>query len=444
MDLPIRDEFTRGILGVFKHDKISLWLVFATQIYFGIQLTLQHKVSMAYDELQELGERMSKSLKSLLEFDVAVGGLWSRDEPGKMSFLWLLDRVVKFVIIDPFTELRESWVELDYPSDSPEASFEFMKCHPLLCGLIIFDLKTKYHQFVIGVELKESAITDAHHVYNLLRKGGFISLDWPDMDTVTALQKDAFTRTSMASFQDYFKLWAVSEGVSASSFAKDRHARMTSAKHDNLRARFPRMKTSVRKNRFKTFAPVSFMFTNRFTATADGGTELSLDDLKKMLAMSTRKPEEIETTMSDMDLNANHSGPKSKIQASKLKRPERRQPSTVELLKDFQDALEHEKRDFDFDYIKMHLACGRLLHAVRDSCGSMIREYQEMDQDEEIVIGALIIKILDVSLEMQRKDEWKPDLAMKILKQAAATTKKHLEMVAPSSSKIEKGQCQIE
>ena len=442
VDLSIKDEFTRGILKVFKHNKISLWLAFATQIYFGIQLTLQHKVSTAYDVLQELGKRMWESLESLLKFGAAVDASWSQEESGRMTFIWLMHRIFGFAMNHSFTEFKEIWVDMDYPADCPEASFELIKCHPLLCGLIVFDLKTKYHQFVIGTELKESVIIDAHHLYNLLRKGGYISLIWPDMDAVTALQKDAFTRTSSATFKDYFKLWAVSEGISASSFAKDRHARMTSAKYDNVRARFPRMK-SVRKNRFKTFAPVSFMFANRFEATADGGTELSLDDLRKMLATSTHKTEKTETTMSEMDLNASHSGTESKTEAGKLKRSERRQPSTVELLKDFQDALEHEKHVFDFDYIKMHLVCSRIVYAVRDSCDPMIRDLQEMGPSEEIVLGALIIKILYTSLELQGKDKKRSSLATKILEQAASTMKEHLERAAPPSSKIE-GQGQTE
>ncbi|MCJ1324472.1 hypothetical protein MMC10_001134 [Thelotrema lepadinum] len=433
--IPVRDELSRGLCESFEHRKLSFSVVFAAQVYVETHKILQDKVSKPHEEMQTLERAMTGSITKLTKNHEAQGGdKWLRSGEGyQVISAWRLINIV-WVIQDPLVERKAMMKNEGLSPDCPEMAFNLMENHPVLCGLFAFLLKISYHKIGAILESWNFIIVDTHHLCSLLRKGGFLQRDWPAMAVFTALQKKILKRTLSAKFEDYFKLWILNEGLSATVFAKERRKNTglaTSGRKadyllhavDGLFA--PKTKNRRRK-RVKLSAPVSTMLMMRFDPEAGGGN-MSLEDLQKIMAKSSCENSEIEEAISKISA-IRVSDTSIEAEAVEATSSPSQRPTARDILKKLHSTLQCEEKQLDFDYLEMHRVCWRLLHSVHDSCNTLILEYFERGPFDALNMEGLLIAILETSLALDNYDKEKCEDAKKILEQAASTIEAQLEI----------------
>lgn len=369
------DEFMKGLRSAFKTKNVPLWLVFATQVYLDVHHILRDGVSEWYAYLFELDRVFTNSIEANFEFHNSLRiDNWPRSND--MVIRQLLKHMDGIVMQDQILQKKRN---LGLPSYLHGKPFDLMRSHPILCGLCACDFKIKYQELGIMFVNAWGSVLYTYQLYNGVRQEKLMQNKWQDMDIIMRMQDEVFGRERPAKFEDYVKVFSLSIGVSATAFAKNKRKGPLPVSKDGPRGML------------KELAPVALTFKDRFCSTS-GQTDLSLQDLERIVAKSVWKIDEVGEALSDMGFPSLARESKKGKAANAKQAISQRRPNATELLESLRNSLMGERLELDFDYLTLHRICWRLLRLIQKECDPKLTKmcgagYLEQENQLPFVVG---------------------------------------------------------
>ena len=228
--LPAQDELTRGLTTFTSTKEIPVWLTFAIQIFLDIHHVMRDKTPQALHKLQEFGLDVVDMLFENGEYTKTYKNKpsWEKSNPQAASNF--CTAIEMWAMSDFVLQLKKEyggWSDIS----SPKEEFHLLKHHPILCGIMGFNMILKLHD--LGVALAEGwDIMSMAHFYNTMRQQKEFPVKvWRDMDLMIAFQTEqhVFLGEAPKEMQDCFKKMCLMNGMSVASFAKTRRRNIFSA-----------------------------------------------------------------------------------------------------------------------------------------------------------------------------------------------------------------------
>jgi hypothetical protein len=172
------DELTRGLRDVFKGGKIALWLVFAAQIFVDVHPILQNKIGNGFMELQYQAQQMTRNVQHHFTFHKSIEAKWLEevDQYLRTSIVLPINNSVVQDVVG-WTFMRVTGPEVPQPPQ-----FHLLKRHPLLCGIMIYIMRSQFQTTCIPfLNIAGTAVTTAH-LHNATLKEGYSAHTWDDME----------------------------------------------------------------------------------------------------------------------------------------------------------------------------------------------------------------------------------------------------------------------
>ena len=376
--LTAEDEFTRGLRTAFKDKKLPLWLIFAAQIYMDIHHILRESISRGCYDLQQVGKFVCNSIKANFEFHASLRvDTWPPSNDGYLrQFQQEIDQCVMH---DPLLQKKQ---KLGCPPELLRSPYALMKSHPLRCGLYAYNIKVRYQEIAITFANAWGSILYTYQLYTAARREKLLKRNWQDMDTIMGLQDDLFGGSGPSDLDGYLKWFALSIGVSATVFAKDRR-----------NGPLPASKTGPRAM-LKEQAPVALMFKQRYCSES-ARVDLTEQDLQEIVSKAVWKEEE-EAALPDMVLLSLEGDLKKNRSATTKRSNPHHRPTAEKLLESLRNTLMSESMELNYDYLLFHRMCWRLLRSVHEACRPKLTEmcgpgYLEKESQLPFVVGYIFM-----------------------------------------------------
>ena len=374
------DELSRGLRMAVATKRLPLWLIFAAQIHLDIHHTLRKDVAAPFREVLDLANSIKASINANTQFHTALS---LKDWPESNN-----------VLVEKFLESMEAFVfrartirweqKLGYPARSFEPRM-LDTSHPLRCGLLAYGLRVKFQEIGLMYPNAWNSILWTYYLYQALHQHGYLDTVWADLELVIMRQSDAFGTTRLVGFADYYKLFCLSYGVSATYFAK------------NSRRTKQRPAHSTDRGKLKNLAPVSLMFKERYRWDS-ARVDLTMQDLQDILSKATPKDQEAHAGDLPDDTTA-----KKLSQRAKANRPKSQpQPTAIELLERLRDTMTDESMEFAFDYLLLHRVCLRFFIAVHKRCYKLAPE-EGVPLKKSSGLPAVVAKVFTVGIHQTKK-----------------------------------------
>ncbi|MCJ1332503.1 hypothetical protein MMC10_009196 [Thelotrema lepadinum] len=340
------DELTRGLRLAFETNKLPLWLIFAAQVYLDLYHGLKDDVVDAFVELLGIAATLRKSTQANIQFHANLG-------PGVLP-------ESNDLVIDEFLKAVDDFILKDHPMNlkqTPGQPDGFIPnsamsvSHPLRCGLYAYGLRMKYQEIGLMFTNTWNSITWTYYLYKALQQDNYIESVWEDLELVMAHQSDVFGTSRLVSFLDYYKLFCLSYGVSATFFAKNPR-----------KAKVPVVKSTDR-GKLKNLAPIGLMFKERYRWESSR-VDFTLQDLQDIITkVAARDQEAAQPPRPDENLSISQHQQSKTAKVSRIKAGQP-QFTAVELLERLRDAMTSEQVEFNFDYLLLHRICMHFFTAV--------------------------------------------------------------------------------
>lgn len=170
----IEDEFTRGIQKLLDTNEITLWQIFAAQIYLDALDELHGNLDLAWSEMAGTGAVIKSSITNALEEpgDVRLVEFW-RDTENSLKELksaaseWDIDPVARYKTEHGF-------------SAKPN---QFLRRHPLYCGVWVHEMRTRFHKAGVNFASAFGYVHQTYQLYHALQREGLLGrfAYWMDM-----------------------------------------------------------------------------------------------------------------------------------------------------------------------------------------------------------------------------------------------------------------------
>lgn len=362
-DLPFaEDEITRGIRQLTDTTELSMWLIFAFQIFLDIRHILRDDISRGWQDLQKAAGHIRVGIKQVLAY---------HDNPKDRQ-----DGLIDHGLLQHTLKAMETWLQIDivdyvrsrtfgrmYPGHAKPPPFFLFKRHPLRCGLMAYALQTTSQNNAINLVNSTGSILFAAHLYNAVRQESFLNLVWEDMNLALHFHKTEtlFLGNFPSKPADYFKRYHIAMGsCSGVDFVK--------------RARKQQWKPTPTKDgirKLNRISPVSMMFWDRF-CQPQNQISFSPDDIEKILRETgngTMKHDGV--ALSDkLDFSARQY--QDHVASSKQDKYDLNLTYTfkarsVILLDALLSATKSEAPQLAFNHFMLHVSSARLLRAVEEA-----------------------------------------------------------------------------
>ncbi|KAK2868016.1 hypothetical protein FQN49_003244 [Arthroderma sp. PD_2] len=405
--LVAEDELTRSLGEAFDTHKITLSLVFATQVYLDIHHVLREGVKCGLSDLRKTATLIDQSIELNLEYhqSLYIQGWPKSNDVVLKSIQQQIDQWVKR---DPIEEAK---IRLKRPSGE---TFKLMSSHPLLCGLLAYSLKATFQEVSVVFADAWGSIMYTYHLYNAVQQEKILQRKWPDMDIIMGMQGDVFVGDPPKSPEDYLKRFALSMGWSAAGFAKDRRSAALP-----VSSRGPRC--------LEELAPVSQMFKGRF-CEGSGQTDWTPEDIQRVISKSNWDWSEEDLPNGIRTLSLTYKGKKKQEAITSG------QVNAVELLETLRNALQSEILELSIPYLNLHRVCWSMLREINERCSPTLREmfgvgYIERENQLPFVVGYIFMaatnaKKLGGLLRTQKSDV----VTSKLLVTAASVMDDHVRV----------------
>ncbi|KAI5306218.1 hypothetical protein KEM56_001808 [Ascosphaera pollenicola] len=349
------DEIINGMReALHTTNRVPLWLTFAVQLYIDVHYVLRTEVSRGFD-LHKMANIIKDSIQTTLDYhEGARPEGWPKSN--EKAFKVVIDKANFVNGEDPVYAIKRQHTT----AGGAGKPFDWLKSHPMFAGLYLFHLKALFQEVGIGFANAWGGIMYCGHFYNAMNYKTSPKVRWDDMDVLMMLQKDFFVGDTPKTPEDFLKRFALSMGVSASFFAKNKRANRGGKV--TLSPRGPRG--------LQLLAPVSMMFRDRY-CEPNGRRDLSTADLKTILEKGMWEVNEEESkemnaaaakkgdTGADFHVFARNEDP-----AATRKRLENKQCTPSKLLTALRDSVMAEWPEFTFNYMTMHRMCWIMLTSL--------------------------------------------------------------------------------
>lgn len=236
------DEFTKGIRKLYdiKNNSITIWQVFAAQVFLDTNSILGPEVTRPFEELQRAAKQVDTNLDRFFTSRQGVPPfeLWPRSQNDMLRYFQ--KEVVQVMLTDTMTEMKNTCrshlerrtaagrqLHDDIVIGPP---FNLRKQHPLLCGTELLALRLVSQDMGIIIGSCWGSILYATHAYNAFRQTGALDVDWPRMESIISYfsPEKLFAGFRPQTLEECFKSYNLLMGTSLSNFAPS--ARRTKTK----------------------------------------------------------------------------------------------------------------------------------------------------------------------------------------------------------------------
>ncbi|OAL53575.1 hypothetical protein IQ07DRAFT_677068 [Pyrenochaeta sp. DS3sAY3a] len=373
---PAEDELTRGLRETFKTKKITLWVVFAVQLFLDIHNTLRAEVDQAFASLSDVASLVRNSIKNTFEFhkDLRIEN-WPKENDQFMS--QFIDQISHYILGDPQRAAARRLKRVYLPKP-----YLFFRQHPWLCGLWKYHIQVRYHELSITFANAWGAVIHCGHLYNAARSEKLLARRWTDMELAFAIRDytSFFVGSPPNNPDDYLKRYALAVAASVTNFP-------TSDNRNGRRARG--VQTSSRGPQgLSEQAPVLQTFKERYCDAAPR-YDLRAEDITKILQKSEWQYEMDEHNFPTEMTKDSDNIPASKAQGNPV-------VALPKLLAILRAGMHAEIMELSYDYLTLHRFCWRLLRAVKDSCRDQLikmygPEYIEKESQLPFLVGYIFM-----------------------------------------------------
>ncbi|KAM5453518.1 hypothetical protein MaudCBS49596_002721 [Microsporum audouinii] len=405
-DLDAEDELTRSFKEAFETHKITLSLVFATQVYLDIHHVLREGVKCGLSDLMTTAGMIDESINDNFQYhkSLHIAG-WPRSNDAILKNIQ--QHIFQYTKKDMVGEARK---RLHHPPSKP---YRLLSSHPLLCGLLVYSLKVTFQDVSLAFADAWGSVLYTFHLYNAVKQEKLLGKNWTDMDVIMGIQGKIFVGNPPKTPEDYLKQFALSMGWSATAFAKDRH-------HGTLRAssRGPRC--------LKELAPVAQMFKARF-CEGSGQTDWMSVDIEQIVSKSNWKEEPPSGDLRIYSMSQKEDKEQKRTTSARL--------DVIDLLKRLRNALQAESLELSLPYLEFHRICWSILRKINEWCKPALQEmfgvgYLERENQLPFVVGYIFMaatntKKLSGLLGVRKSDE----VTSKLLLAAATVIDKCIGIV---------------
>lgn len=358
--------------------EVTLILVIACQFLVDINHVLGKEAKRGEAELQKTAGRMVRVLngRNSIEGDV-IPDEWP---------------AANDVQIDRFVLHAQYWRDFDLRVlarkrknvDLEGATCRLMERHPVLCGLLLFQMRMLYQEIGLAIanmwrSIEFTAVL--HHAcqFSPPPPGEPALTDWPDMDLVMAIhdKKSLFGGSIPNTLEQTKSAHLFMQGYSKEmiQFQEIRGTGRPLPPH--LRKRDFNTHSANGPKGLQDHSQILPLFRNRYYAGVETSLEYDIKVIQKLLYdIQSRNKQAEENTKDD----------KGKIVKKRKLRRERRHKgekfSVIQLLSVLEEGLLSETLSLRFDYISMHIRCLTLLRNVKQATNEYLTiqagsEYQQ-------------------------------------------------------------------
>ena len=381
----MKDEFVRRLLLCLEGEQITLTLVFAAQAFLEALHLVGNKAQDAFWELQQRGMWVKDSAEKTLSFDHRGDA----PIPGSETVLkGIISNIDNFILADPIHTVAKS--RLRKVGREAPAKFAFLRKHPLLCGLLSFNILSGAERGQLSIINGYGSVINCAHLINALQQEQLCQTPWKNMDLALGTQSrdHIFCSSRPTNFQQYSSRLNLALGLSPTVYARNRRDRGPSSATGKLRL-------------FESPSPVSQTFLDWFQGRNGVGLG-QLEVLINRLFESTACNEE---PTNDADTVAMGIAPKD-VRKSSLKTS--RDGSTAmlkpeELLLAVAYAMGKEVEVLTFDWLHLHRQCWELLLRLDEKLGDPLTASLGHDWKEKQNLVSRLVAFLLIDTAGQAK-----------------------------------------
>ena len=215
--LPTEDKLTEGFRTTMRTQKITLWLVFALQVFVDIHHTLREDVIRGLQELWATATCADATLQDFLQYSRGYSEkTWGQTNRERVeSIKKIMD---EFVFKDKLMQMRETAFGPRLRCEiGPGNPFCLFVNNHLLCGLFKFGINLKLQMGGVMIANRLGWIRDAAHLYNAARQEGRMTVAWLDVDHLISMESPGglFIGQPPSTPEAYLKQLYLMDGVSA-------------------------------------------------------------------------------------------------------------------------------------------------------------------------------------------------------------------------------------
>ena len=266
---------------------------------------------------------------------------------------------------------------------SQQEQFRLLRQYPLLCGLFIFALKSRFQETGITFVNAWGSVMYTAHLYNAVRQEKLLKTVWKDMELVIMMQSPEvlFIGNVPSNLEEYFKRFLLSMGYSATAFASNRRTNigaMASARGPRLLKELGHVDKIFGDRYCNNAAAVAFTWKS-IQALVDAITEIDSEDEDEAQERASSGAQQIPS--GTLVRRSSHCGTSI---------------PTLAFLKDLANALHAEQVEMSIDYLLLHRMCWQLLRQVNIACKPKLLEmyggwYLEKENQLPFVVGYIFM-----------------------------------------------------
>ena len=263
------DELTRGLRVIFETKKLSLWVIFALQVYLDINYVLQDDLARGYWDFSKFAESVHVSINRNFElFQDIPCDPWSFS---KDEALQQIQFDIRKVAEDNILRQRKN--QLGLSAALMGGSNSHWKSHPIRCGLLAYNIRMRHQTLSVQFESKWQTIYYTYTLYYALRLQNLLRTPWKDMEALIKVQPQIDLSGRARTLSDLVIRVSTDLGWSARVAASDRR----------IGSRIPIVDQCDQHIRLQERNSVALMFKKRLCDN-DGRTNFTEEDLVDILS----------------------------------------------------------------------------------------------------------------------------------------------------------------
>ena len=376
--MPAQDELMRGLRRMEKTGETPFWLAFALQIYLDIHHLLRKEVRRGFHEARQHARRARDKINAYFAFskELEDNPFWKANNDA------LFSRVCKEVELwfdnDLFGAVQNSLERV--VSADPEDEFEFLKWHPLLMGLVAFNISLRVQELGRTLVNVWGSVIYPAYLYNAVQQEGVVDLHWPDMDKILEFHGEdkLFFGGKPKNLEESIMKVALTTGVSTQAMAAAKNGRKVS---------WEKFKSSRGQRGLEEPTVIADLFRDRYTGY--GAIDFTVANVERVLN----------------ELAAADSAKAEGKQLSSRQLLKRRWEATqkltpLQLLAALRERLVDEESKLHFDYLGMHQRGMDLLKALHSQEKDKLRQYFGADYrvSHDYELGGVVPYIFKVGI----------------------------------------------
>ena len=205
------DELTRGLRTVYETKELSLWVIFALQVYLDINYIFHDEVARGYWDFRKYAWSIYDSInRNFGLFQSIRCDPWPYEKDEALAKIRTdLERIVDEDLV------RQRKSQLGFSGAVLGSDHQYWKSHPVRCGLMAYNTRMRFQELSVEFESKWQTIYYTYFLYYALRVQNLLRAPWEDMEALIKAQPQIDLSDRAKTLQDVVMRVGTDLGVSA-------------------------------------------------------------------------------------------------------------------------------------------------------------------------------------------------------------------------------------